>query len=115
MDIWLDPSNENKLIFFAFLKIKNFSKQGMDRINELDFTKHLAFHIGENESRIDFLTKITGVTFLDAIQQVEFLPLRTIKISVIHYNHLIINKMPSGRNKDKLDVDELQNIWKYKE
>ena len=65
-------------------------------------------------SIIDGLTKISGVQFDEAWQQHVKLPLQNMQIPVIHYHHLIINKMCSNRLKDKADVEELQKINQHK-
>jgi hypothetical protein len=114
LDIWLKPDEENKKKFILFLKTKGFSEAGLAKITTLDFSKPQVFHIGETETRIDFLTKILGVQFDDAYGQCAKLLLEKTEIPVIQFQHLIINKMLSGRPQDKADVEELQSIMKYK-
>ena len=114
MDIWLKPDNMNKNLFAAFLKQKEFNTQSLNQILGLDFTKANSFHLGKDETKIDFLTNISGVTYDDAENQQVLLPLGKIKIPVIHYHHLITNKMMSDRLKDKADVEELQKINQFK-
>jgi predicted nucleotidyltransferase len=114
MDIWLKPDNENKLLFISFIKQNGFDQESINHITKLDFSKEQAFHFGQNETRIDFLTKISGVLFDEAYQQSAKLPLGDKVIPVIQYHHLVINKMNSSRMKDKADVDELQKINKYR-
>lgn len=80
----------------------------------MDFTKVLAFHIGEPPRRIDFLTKIMGLTFQEADERKMFLPLGDFQVPVLHIDDLIVNKLISGRAKDKADVEELQNIMRLK-
>lgn len=110
MDIWLKPDNANKDYFIEFLKQKKFNTESIDHILVLDFTEAQSFHIGKNETRVDFLTKITGVQFEEAYLQCDNLSLAGKDIPVIPCRHLIINKMISGRPKDMADVDELQKI-----
>lgn len=80
----------------------------------MDFTKVLAFHIGEPPRRIDFLTKIMGLTFQEADERKMFLPLGDFQVPVLHIDDLIVNKLISGRAKDKADVEELRNIMRLK-
>lgn len=80
----------------------------------MDFTKVLAFHIGEPPQRIDFLTKIMGLTFQEADERKMFLRLGDFQVPVLHIDDLIVNKLISGRAKDKADVEELRNIMRLK-
>lgn len=114
MDLWLEPDNENKIKFISFLKHKNFNTKSIEYISTLNFTVAQSFHFGENETRIDFLTKISGVQFNEAYQQCAKLLLRNKTIPVIQYHHLVTNKMLTDRLRDKADVDELQKINKYR-
>jgi hypothetical protein len=114
MDIWLKPDNVNKDHFVEFLKKKGFDTESIDQIFILDFGEAQSFHIGNNETRVDFLTKISGVKFEEAYRQREMLSLPGKDIPVIPCRYLIINKMLSGRPKDMADIDELQKIMKLK-
>ncbi len=114
MDVWLKPDNENKLTLIQFFKTKGYKEEGINFIARLDFTKAIAFHIGEKETRIDFLTRISGVLYADAEKQKMLLPLSDKFIPVIHYEHLIANKKASARLKDLGDVDELTKINRFK-
>lgn len=114
MDIWLQPDNINKQKFACFIQSKQFLQEGVQRILSLDFTAANSFHIGQDANRIDFLTHISGVNYPEAEKQKVFLPLLSKQVPVIHYHHLIINKIKSARPKDMLDVGELQKINQYK-
>jgi len=63
---------------------------------------------------IDFLTKIAGVSFAEADSQKVFLQLNDKPIPVIHFQHLVANKIITGRPQDKADVDMLQKIQGFK-
>jgi len=80
----------------------------------MDFTQVLAFHIDEPPRRADFLTKIVGLTYSEADAKKVFLPLGEFRVPVLHLDDLIVNKLISGRAKDKADVEELQKIIKLK-
>ena len=116
MDIWLKPDEENKIKFAKFLRQIDISPESINHILTLNFTMTNAFHLGQNETRIDFLTKISGVTFDEAEKEKVFLTLDNKNIPVIHFDHLIKNKILSARPKDLADVDELQkvNMFKHK-
>jgi len=110
MDIWLRPDAANKQRFIAFIQKQGFSDESIDHLKTLDFSAAQAFHIGERETRIDFVTKISGVEFKEAFERCAKLSLAGKTIPVLQYEDLMINKMLSGRPKDKADVDELQKI-----
>jgi len=114
MDIWLKPDNTNKeKLVHALLEYGIFSED-TDLLRKLDFNTSLAFHIGIEPNKIDFFTKIQGVTYDDADKEKIFFPLKNKKIPIIQYQHLIISKHISGRGKDEADVDELEHINKYR-
>jgi predicted nucleotidyltransferase len=110
MDIWLKPDNKNKHRFIALLRDQGISDESIDHLRKLDFSTAQAFHMGEQESRIDFLTNISGVEFHEAYARYSKLMLAGKIVPVITYEDLVINKMMSGRPRDKADIDELQKI-----
>ncbi len=114
MDLWLKPVNENKLKVIEVLKQFQFNKEGIDHINNLDFTKHIAFHFWQEPERVDCLTRISGVNYEEADVLKEIVDFEGLKVPVIHYNHLISSKITSDRFKDKADIEELQKINRLK-
>ena len=114
MGVWLKPDNENRSKFIGYLKDEGFDEESLIRISETDFTKHAEFHIGEKPLQVDFITIISGVSFSEADQQKQLLPLGDSFIPFLHLDHLILSKMTSNRLKDKLDVEELQKILRLK-
>ncbi len=114
MDVWLKPDNENRTKFIEFLKSDGFDSESLDKISKTDFTKHLAFHIGENPLQIDFVTIISGVSFDEADRQRQMLLFENNALPFLHLDHLILSKITSDRAKDKADVEELQKIMQLK-
>jgi len=112
--IWLKPDNENRARFIAFLKEDGFDEESLKRISETDFTKHVAFHIGEKPLQINFITIISGVSFPEADERKQLLPFENIFIPFLDLDHLILSKLTSSRLKDKMDVEELQKIMRLK-
>jgi hypothetical protein len=113
MDIWLKPSNENRNRLVDLLKNLNFDPEGVNRIAALDFTEVVAFHIGHEPEKIDFLTKIQGVDFEAAYQRKQILNLKNLQVPVLHLNDLIANKIMTNRSKDVADVDYLKRVNKW--
>jgi len=114
MDIWLKPDNINKAKFIDALNDYGIIKDDTELLKKIDFTTTQVFHIGKEPNKIDFLTKIQGVTYAEADKEKVFFPLKNEQVPIIQYRHLIISKISSGRGKDKADVDELQHINKYR-
>ena len=110
VDIWLKPDNDNKEKLLTALIHSGFSIKTLDHIRQSDFTQPVSFHIGQPPERIDFLTILSGLNFDDALQRAELLKSGELLLPVLHLEDLIINKMLSGRAKDKADIEELQKI-----
>ncbi len=114
MDIWLKPDNANRDKLITVLEAQGILKEDVDQIKNTDFTQTLAFHIDEPPRRVDFLTKVVGVTFQEADLRKALLPLGNLLVPVLHLDDLIVNKPLSGRAKGKADVEELQKIMRLK-
>lgn len=110
MDLWLKPTNENKKKLLKVLKKLDYFEADIILVEELDFTKQVAFSIGEEPSIIDFLTYINMVNWEEADSQKAIVEIDHIKIPIIHFNHLILSKINNNRTKDQLDIEELQKI-----
>jgi len=59
--------------------------------------------------RIDIITKISGgISFLEASSQAEVVQLDEGQMPILSRDHLLINKLATGRPKDLEDVKLLQ-------
>jgi len=114
MDLWLKPDNDNKKKLIEVLRSENIAEEDLTTVSSFDFRQINIFHIGSPPSRIDFLTKVPPLNYAEADTHKEFFTLDGKKIPVLHLNDLLINKMLSGRPKDKADVDELKKIQQQK-
>jgi hypothetical protein len=114
MDLWLEPSNDNKLRLLEALKKFDFNADDMEHVAQLDFTKHLAFHFWEEPERVDCITYVSNVLFNEAFAQKVLADIEGLVVPVIQYQHLIQSKITSNRLKDKADVEELQKINRHK-
>lgn len=110
MDIWLEPDNENKIRFINALRDFEIEEEDLKKIAGQDFTQPQMFFFGQKPKRMDFLTKINGVTYQEAISQVNHFPLDNMQIPVIQFEHLILSKISNDRPQDKADVEKLQEI-----
>lgn len=114
MDIWLRPDNANRDKLIPVLENLGIEAEDIDQIRKTDFSQTIAFHIDEPPRRVDFLTKIVGLTFQEAASRQVLLPLGDFEVPILHLDDLIVNKLISGRAKDKADVEELQKIMRLK-
>ena len=114
MDIWLEPSNQNKEKLVHALTEFGVLQEDLNRLSDIDYSKHQFFFFGKKPRRIDFLNFITGVTYAEAIKEANLFPLKDQKIPIIQYHHLILSKISNNRDKDKADIAELQRIDKYR-
>jgi predicted nucleotidyltransferase len=114
MDIWLQPDNKNKQPLLAAFRDFGIEDEDLERLSAIDLSKAQLFFVGDKPRRIDFLTKVSGVSFNEAVTEVNHFPIDDKKVPVIQYHHLILTKMTTGRAKDKADIEELQRINKYR-
>lgn len=83
-------------------------------MNEVNFNEVFVFSIGEKPNKIDFLTKVQGLSYEIADAKKIYFPLKDAQVPIIQYHHLIQVKMISGRPKDKADIEELQKINQFR-
>jgi len=68
----------------------------------------IIFQIGVAPRRIDFITKIDGVNFLQAYSNKQEIIIDALTVPFISKEDLIRNKEFTGREKDKLDAKYLR-------
>lgn len=110
MDLWLEPTNENKEKFICALASLGFDDETLDEIKNRDFRKAQLFYFGDPPERTDFMTQISGVTYPACKSLALNATFEGLDLKVIHINHLIQNKKASGRLKDLADVEQLALI-----
>ena len=106
-DIWVEASPENAKIVY-----KSLAEFGapLEEINEQTFCElGVMFQIGVAPRRIDIITKIDGVEFENAYLKKNQIRVGNLNVPFISKDNLIKNKLSTGREKDKLDVDYLQS------
>lgn len=114
IDLWIEPTDENKTKILNALTLLEIDKDMIQLIATLDFSKPVVFSDGKIPFKIDFMTHVSHVSFNDAqIKKIDAL-IDEIPISFIHLNELFLSKFNTGRPKDKIDIEELQRIQKYK-
>lgn len=115
IDLWIEPTNANKIKILNALKLLNIEAEIIELINTFDFSKPIVFSDGEIPFKIDFMTYVSHVDFKEAWLQKIDSEIDSIPIAFINLNHLVVSKFNTGRLKDQLDIEELQKIQKYKQ
>lgn len=69
-----------------------------------------AFRFGIAPLKIEVLTKISGVSFDEALRGSKTFELDGYRIPYIRKSALIANKRSAGRHKDLADVEELERL-----
>ena len=106
IDLWIKISNENaekvwrSLIKFGVPFI-NLNKEDLK-------TPGIVFQVGIAPRRIDILTSIDGVDYIEAENEMLKVNVDNLIIPIIGKKHLILNKKTVGRPKDQADVSWLE-------
>ena len=106
IDIWLDVSENNGEKMMIVLREFGFTSLGLSKE---DFLKpDRVIQLGYNPYRIDLLTGISGVKFVDAYKNKVQIELSGLLLDFIGYDELVKNKKVSGRSRDLDDIDNLK-------
>ncbi|MFN3753094.1 DUF6036 family nucleotidyltransferase [Flavobacterium sp.] len=105
LDLWVDqtPENYNKLqkVYRDFgapiFSIEDFENEKID-----------VWSIGVEPRKIEILTKVTGLQFVESVKKCNWLELEKIKVPYIDLEDLMKNKKATGRLKDLADIEQLK-------
>jgi len=114
LDIWVRPTNDNKNLLTKALLDYGYDQEDLNPLYEIDFTKHMAFSIGEEPEKLEFINYVNLVSFEEAFQNKIIFEFEGLNIPFINVRELILSKMNTGRKKDEADVEELQKILNSK-
>ncbi len=106
LDVWAEPSPANAPHVYEALRVFGAPLQGL---TEGDLERAgLIFQIGVPPNRIDILTSIDGVEFVQAWSGRSETTYGDQPVHVIGRAELIQNKRASGRPQDLLDLEILE-------
>jgi predicted nucleotidyltransferase len=108
LDLWVYANSQN-----APLLIKALARFGapMQDISVSDFElEGTIFQIGTEPIRIDIITRIAGLNFEEAMNNVNIMEIDGLQVPVISIEDLIKNKKASGRFQDLADARVLEKI-----
>ena len=105
IDLFFNSSQENVDRVISTLIGFGFSSDQLNR--ELFSTPGNIITFGITPVRVDFLNEIDGVSFKDAWPNRVRRAYGSVTANFIGFDDLIKNKSSTGRNRDRLDVEEL--------
>lgn len=106
LDIWIEPTEENARA--AHSALAAFGAP-LDKLKVADLAaEDVVFQIGVTQLRIDIMTSISGVQFLDAWASRAEGKYGDIDVSIIGRDALIANKRAAGRTQDRADIEALE-------
>lgn len=106
VDFFVRPTEDNALRIRSALVQFGFGELDVS-LADLT-TQGRVIQLGYEPNRIDLMTSITGVSFDDAWDTRVTGELDGLPVCFIGMNALLRNKESTGRNKDKIDADQLR-------
>jgi hypothetical protein len=111
LDVWIAPTNENKIAFINTLLCMKYSKDEVDPLHKEDFTKPFKADIGPPSADIDILTFVhPKISFDEAEKDKEVFTVEDITIHFVPYNFLREMKLFAARDKDLSDITALERL-----
>jgi len=109
LDIWIDISEDNAAKLVLVLHEFGMGSIGLEK---QDFLKPgFMSQIGYPPLRIDILNGIDGVSFADAISNMQIIRLENdLILNYIGLNDFLINKQAAGRKQDLADIREIKKL-----
>jgi predicted nucleotidyltransferase len=110
MDIFVRATDVNSKRVFAALESFGAPLQA-HAVTPGHFAKEgEAYRFGIAPLKVEVLTKISGVSFEEALRDSKTFELEGYRIPYIGKSALISNKKSAGRHKDLADVEELERL-----
>jgi len=108
IDLWIKSDPENAILVLQALE--DFGAPS-DNLTQNDLQKeNLIFQIGVAPRRIDILTSVDGLNFEEAFANSQTIEIEGIPIQVLSTSDLIKNKRSTGRAKDIVDAESLEDL-----
>ena len=110
MDVFVRPSQKNSERVYAALQAFGAPLQAHAVAPEHFAKEGDAYRFGIAPLKVEILTKISGVSFDEALRDSKTFELDGYLIPYIGKAALIANKKSAGRHKDLADVEELERM-----
>jgi len=116
LDIWIAPTNENKIAFLNTLLCMNYTEGEISYLKEEDFTNYFMITLGARPHVIDILTIVhKNVSFDSAEKEMIIHPVgEDADLIFVPYNFLKDIKLRSTRPKDLWDIARLEELRSLK-
>jgi hypothetical protein len=112
LDVWINRTEENIDKVLAVVRDFGGPMAQIDRNKLLENATKTnpspGISFGREPVRIEVLTAIDGVEFVDCYQRVQYRDVEGIMLKFIHYDDLLKNKRATGRTKDTADIEDLE-------
>lgn len=108
LDFWIrvSPENADRVV----RALTAFGAPSHLAMKEAFLDAEMVVQIGVEPVRIDILTSISGVEFDEAYRGRLTTDVDGVTLPILSLEHLIQNKLAAGRNKDLVDVEQLEVI-----
>ncbi len=106
LDLWIDATPDNAVRVLAALQDFGAPLAGLSAADLS--TPGVVYQIGVPPGRVDILTELSGLLFEDAWTSRVRAPFGPIEVDVIGREAFIRNKLATGRDKDRIDVESLE-------
>ena len=112
MDVWIAPTNENKILFINTLLCMQYSEREVAALYEEDFTIPFIGNFGSEGNDIDVLTIVHhAISFDEAeVNKNTFEIIPGLIMNLVPYNFLKDMKLRSRRDKDIWDITQLEKL-----
>ena len=107
IDLWVPTNNETACKLLKVLEQFGFGSSGATE--ELLLTPGKVIRMGVAPLRIELLTGISGVDFVECWGRRDSVILDGIPVHMISKPELLVNKWAAGRPQDLADVDKLSD------
>lgn len=106
IDIWIESAQENAAHIVEALEQFGFASLGL---KESDFlVEDQIVQLGYAPNRIDIITTLPGVTFIECYDKRLLVDIDDVKVSFIDLDSLRKNKRAAGRLQDLADLERLE-------
>ena len=117
MDIWIAPTNENKICFLSTLLCLSYTENETKYIKDEDFTSYFMCTLGVRPHVIDVLTVVhKNISFDEAEKNmIVHVTDSGVNMNLVPYDFLKDIKLRSSRPKDLWDIARLEELRNLKD